>query len=60
MTEMYLKQRRYTYSVCGSFSKNKERIKKIKEKGDSRYIYQNKLDIKLVFNMIWLMEIFKI
>ena len=60
MTEMYLKQPRYTYSVCGSFSKNKERIKKFKETGDSRYIYQNKLDIKLVFNMIWLMEIFKI
>ena len=60
MTKMYLKQPRYTYSVCGSFSKNKERIKKFKETGDSRYIYQNKLDIKLVFNMIWLMEIFKI
>ena len=33
-----------TYSACGRFTKNKERIKKIKEIGDSRYIYQNELD----------------
>ena len=26
------------------FTKNKERIKKVKETGDSRYIYQNELD----------------
>ena len=25
-------------------TKNKERIKKFKENGDSRYLYQNKLD----------------
>ena len=56
---MHLKQLGFTYSTCGSFTKNKERIKKIKETGDSRCIYQNELD-KLVFNMIWLMEILKI
>ena len=33
----------FTYSACGPFTKNKER-KKIKETGDSRYIYQNELD----------------
>ena len=43
MPEMHLRQPRCTYSACGPFTKNKERIKKIKETGDSRYIYQNKL-----------------
>ena len=41
---MHLKQPRFSYSACGPFTKNKERIKKIKEAGDSRHIYQNKLD----------------
>ena len=30
--------------ICGSFTKNKERIQKIKETGDSRHIYQKELD----------------
>ena len=34
----------FTYSACGSFIKNKERIQKFKETGDSQYIYQNNLD----------------
>ena len=29
---------------CGPFTKNKVRIQKFKETGDSRYIYQNELD----------------
>ena len=46
MPEMHLRQLSFTftYSACGSFTKNKERIKKFKETGDSRYIYQNELD----------------
>ena len=28
---MYLKQPRFTYSACGSFTKNKETIKKLKK-----------------------------
>ena len=32
------------YSAYGPFTKNKERIQKFKETGDSRYIYQNELD----------------
>ena len=40
MLEMHLRQPGFTYGVCGSFIKNKERIKNIKETGDSRYIYQ--------------------
>ena len=41
---MQLKQPGFTYSASGPFTKNKERIKKIKETGDSRCIYQNILD----------------
>ena len=44
MPEMHLKQPRSTYSACGPITKNKERIEKSKETGDSRYIYQNKLN----------------
>ena len=44
MSEMHLRQSGFTYSACVPFAKNKERIKKLKETGDSRYIYQNKLD----------------
>ena len=43
MPEMHLRQPRFTCSACGAFTKNKERIQKFKETGDSRYIYQNKL-----------------
>ena len=45
MSEMHLKQPRFTYSSSESFTKNKEKIQKIKETRDSRYIYQNQLDI---------------
>ena len=44
MPEMHLRQPQFTYSACGPFTKNKERIQKIKETGDLRYIYRNELD----------------
>ena len=44
MPEMHLKQPQFTYSACGPFTKNKERIQKFKETGDSRSIYTNELD----------------
>ena len=44
MPEMHLRQPGFTYSAFGSFTKNEERIKEIKESGDSRYIYQKQLD----------------
>ena len=44
MPEMHLKQPGITYSACGPFTKNKERIGKFKKTGDSRYIYRNELD----------------
>ena len=42
MPEMHLRQPGFTYSTCGLFIKNKKRIQKFKETGDSQYIYQNK------------------
>ena len=44
MPKVHLRQPGFTYSACGPFTKNKERIQKFKETGDSRYIYQNELD----------------
>ena len=35
MTEMHLRQPGFTYSACGPFTKNKVRIQKFKEAGDS-------------------------
>ena len=59
MLEMHLKQPGFTYSACGPFTKNKERIQKLKKTGDTSYIYKMNL-IRLVFNMIWHMEILQI
>ena len=36
MAEMHLRQPGFTYSTCGSFTKNKERTQKFKQTGDSR------------------------
>ena len=44
MPEMNLKQPWFTYSSCGLFTKNKKRIQKFKETGDTKYIYKNELD----------------
>ena len=42
--EMHLRQPGFTYSAFGPFTKNKERIQKFKQTGDSRNIYKNELD----------------
>ena len=44
MPEMHLKLLGFTYSACGPFTKNKERIQTFKETGDRNYIYKNELD----------------
>ena len=36
--EMHLRQPGFTYSACRPFTKNKERIQKFKESGDSQYL----------------------
>ena len=44
MPEIHFKQPQFVYSACRPFTKNKERIQKIKETGDTSYIYKNELD----------------
>ena len=44
MSEVHLKQPEFTYSACGPFTKNKERIKKFKEARETKYINKNELD----------------
>ena len=44
MPEMHLKPPGFTYSACGPFTKNKERIQKFKPTGDTSYIYKKELD----------------
>ena len=42
--EMHLKQPGFTYSACDPFTKNKERIKKFMQAGNTDFIYKNELD----------------
>ena len=42
--EMHLKQPGFTYSACGPFTKNKERIKKFMQTGNTDFVYRNELD----------------
>ena len=51
MPEMHLRQPEFTHSNCEPFTKNKEKIQTFMETGDSRYIYQNKLD-KVCFQLV--------
>ena len=44
MPEMHLRQPGFTYSACGPFTRNKQRIQKFMQTGDTNYIYRNKLD----------------
>ena len=44
MPEMHLKQPDFTYSACGPFTKNKERIEKFMQTGNTDYIYKYDLD----------------
>ena len=44
MPEMHLKQPGFTYSACGLFTKNKERIQKFKDTEDTNYVYKNEID----------------
>ena len=44
MQEMHLRQPQFDYSVCGPFTRHKERIKEFKPTGDTRLLYRNELD----------------
>ena len=42
--EMHLRQPGFTYSACGPFTKNKERIENFMKTGNTDFIYKNELD----------------
>ena len=44
MPKRHLKQCGFTYSACGTFTKNKQRIQKFMQTGDKNYIYRNELE----------------
>ena len=44
MPEMNLKQPVFTYSACGPFTKNKQRIEKFMQTRNTDFIYKNQLD----------------
>ena len=44
MPEMHLRQPGFTFSACGPFTKNKERIEKFMQSGNTDFIYKNELD----------------
>ena len=52
MPEMRLKQPGFTYSAWGPFTKNKERIEKFMQTGNTDFIIN--INIRLVFSVIWL------
>ena len=43
MPEMHLKQPNFSYGACGVFAKNKERIEKFMQTGNTNYIHKNDL-----------------
>ena len=44
MRDMHLKQPNFSYSARGPFTKNKERIEKFMQTGNTDFIYRNELD----------------
>ena len=44
MPKMHLKQPGFTFSACGPFTRNKERIEKLMQTGDNDFIFRNELD----------------
>ena len=44
MPEMHLKQPCFTYSACAPFTRNKERIEKSMQTGNTDFIHRNELD----------------
>ena len=44
MPEMHSKQLGFTYSACGPFTKNKEKIEKFMQTGNTDLIYKYELD----------------
>ena len=44
MSELHLKQPGFTYSACGPFARNKERIEKCMQTRNRDFVYRTELD----------------
>ena len=44
LLEIHLKQPSFTYSACGPFTKNKKRIEKFMQTGNTDFVFKNELD----------------
>ena len=44
MPEMHLKEPGFTYSACGPFTKNKDRIEKFMQTVNTNFIYKDEFD----------------
>ena len=44
MPEMHLREPGFTYSICGPFNRNKQRIQKFMQTENTNHIYRNELD----------------
>ena len=56
---MQLRQPIFIYSACVPFTKNKERMQKLKEQ-EIQNIFIRTNEINIAFSMIWLMDILRI
>ena len=43
MPKLHLKQPGFMYSTCGPFTKHREKIQKVRERGNLKHIYKVKL-----------------
>ena len=48
MPEIHLRQPGFTYSACRPFTRNKQKIQKLMQTGDTNYIYRNQLGKAIV------------
>ena len=53
MSERHLKQPSFTYSACGPFTKNKERVEKFMQTGNTNFILKNELDKAYFQHDLW-------
>ena len=44
MTQLYLKEPGFIYTACGPFTRNKKRIEKFMQVGNTNFIYRNELE----------------
>ena len=60
MSEKRFRQLGFTYSACGSFTKNKERTKKKIKKQLIQDLFIETKQMRVVFNTKWILEVLKI